>query len=126
MRCVNFSDLRFTSKSLAMALMLLMLPLFSLAQTEDIVNTKTREGVTKRVEIAEEDLPAVMQGHYDAKYPMNIFIEAFKYLDEEGNVHYYEVRLERDNKKDVQLMYNSKGENMKKGEERKMKKMKEE
>ncbi len=80
-------------------------------QNDNIVNHNIvieQEG--KRVEIAEADLPAPIREHITENYPKAIFLEAFKYVNDEGVAIKYSLRLERLNKKDLRLFYDGKGE----------------
>lgn len=111
----------FSFRPLLALLVMLTLPLMAWSQ-KDVVNTATEDGVTKRVEIPEEDLPSSIQGDINTKYPTSVFIEAFKYLDEEGVIYFYEVRIERQRKPDLKLMYNSEGKSVEEKDDSKMKK----
>ncbi len=59
-------------------------------------------------EIAEENLPPVIQEDIFKNYSTAVFVEAMELIDENGNVKEYEVYLE-DEGRDFKIVYDSKG-----------------
>ena len=112
----------FTQKILFALTAALMLPLSGWSSEPPAPQPViVQEQNVHRAEVAEENLPPRIQKDLINNYYKvgGMFVEAFKYLDEEGNIVKYEVRVEMKGK-DVEIIYDTKGTPIKK-QERKQK-----
>jgi len=87
-----------------------------LGQTEDedskYLANEIKDKNIQRIEIVEANLPASIRASMENTHPKAIWVEGFRYINEEGEVVRYTVRLERKGRPDALLTYDGEGHEM--------------
>lgn len=95
----------------------------SFGQTEDskyLANEIEEENI-QRIEIVEENLPASIRASMQETHPKAIWVEGFRYINEEGEAVRYTVRLEQMDAPDVLLTYDGEGSELEEKKEKRHK-----